>query len=146
MPDPAIQHFRAVLRAIEGGEPVPPDAATWLLSGAHRYVAAAEAGAAVGLDVALGLGRPGRHGWWTTEARDRRNALLCELRRRQFPHLDDGQAARQIATLARRKADPGKAAEPAPSDGNLLLAALCTGLGIPDAKQLRAIFGKSAAP
>lgn len=146
MPDTSITHFRAVLHAIERGEPIPPDAGAWLLSGGHRYIAAAEAGAAMGLDLALGLGKPGRHGWWTAEARERRNALLRELRRRQFPHLDDGEAARQIATLARRKGDPGKTPEPAPSDGNLLMAALCTGLGIPDAKQLRTILGKSAPP
>lgn len=143
MPDPAITHLRAVLQAARCGEPLPPDAAGWLLAGGTRYIAAAEAGNAVGLDVALGLGRPGRHGWWTVEARKRRDALLRELRQRQYPHLDDGEAARQIATLARRANGAAVIVRPAAEANDLLLSALCTGLGIPGAKQLRAIIGKS---
>jgi hypothetical protein len=135
MPDPSMTQLRALMDFAERGG-LPPDITAWLLPGGYRYIAAGEAGAAVGLDVALGLGRPGRHGWWIVEARENRDAFLCEFRQRDYAHLNDAEAAREIAALARRKlyfsSDPR------------LLAALKLGLRVPDAKQLRAIFRKSA--
>ena len=135
MPDPsAINLLRQVIHHARRGQPIPPEAAGWLVAGAQRYEASARAGEAIGLDVALGLGVPGRHGWWTVEARARRDDLLRELRGKRFAHLDDAEAARQIHAMVRLAPQ-----EPA------LSAALSTGLGMPGVKQLKTILGRKSA-
>lgn len=125
-----INQLRATVEIIQRGQPLPPSLAAWLIAGAQRYEGAAMAGDPMGLDVALGLGRPGRHGWWTAEARARRNALLCELRARRFRDLDDGAAARAIAAaLCSPRGDP------------ILMAILATGCSRLGNKQVRRIIG-----
>lgn len=72
------------------------EAASWLASGAAIY----EAGAAEGVTLcqALRIAPPaGQEGWWTTEARARRDDLLREMARRFFP-----ASRRQAADISTR--------------------------------------------
>lgn len=140
MPEPAINLLRKVLHAAERGEPLPRDAAGWLVSRGQLYIAKAEALDPISLDVALGLGRPGRNGWWRQAARARRDGLLRELHRRHMGDLDAGEAAKRIAAMATSLArlNPTKA----DAATALLLAAVCTQIPIPGPKQLRVILRK----
>jgi hypothetical protein len=77
----------------------PPHDAMPFVAAVRRY----EAGAAHGLtlDAALGLAaRQGASGWWTIEARRRRDLKLRALRVTRFAHLKREEAARAIALLA----------------------------------------------
>lgn len=124
-----INQLRATVEIIQRGQLLPPSLAAWLIAGAQRYEGAALAGDPMGLDVALGLGKPGRHGWWTAEARTRRNALLRELRARRFRDLDDCAASRAIAAaLCSPRGDP------------ILMAILATGCSRLGSKQVRRII------
>ena len=96
-----INLLRQVAYHASRGLPLPAELAAWLVVGQQRYERAAQAGQPIGLDVALGLGAPGRHGWWTLEARARRDGLLRALREVRFADVDDAEAARRIQTMFR---------------------------------------------
>lgn len=146
--DTPIGRLRRVAAASARGEPAAPEDAAWFVAAIQRYQAECRSGAGISLDMALGLGRHGSNGWWTVEARDRRNDLIRKIRHRHFAHLDDGQAARHIAAMARNHdASPFRQRQPVAHDPDsleaLLHAALCTTCGFPDARQLKAIIRKS---
>jgi hypothetical protein len=86
---------RLVARLLESGD----EAASWLASGAAIY----EAGAGEGVTLCRALGLtpgPGQEGWWTTEARARRDDLLREMARRFYP--DSRRPAADIASRLTR--------------------------------------------
>jgi hypothetical protein len=63
----------------------------------------AGAGDGVTLDRAFGLApTPGHEGWWTSEARTRRDALLCEIAARFY--ADEPSERRQAEKIAQRLA------------------------------------------
>lgn len=103
-----------------------------------------ESGAPEGLtlDRALGL-TPGPGGlpWWRIEAHRRRDDYIRQTRQRHFADLGVTEAARVIASRARRlQAIAGqRARQEAPGD-ELLTAAMCTGLPFPDAKRVEGIL------
>jgi len=131
MPDAAspMNRLRRIAQALIDGNPVCADDAAWFVAGAIRYEAAA---GTIGLDVALGLGAPGKRGWWTVERQQARDAALAAFRQERLPDLPDTRAAEEIARLARRGAA-------------VLQPILCHG-AIPDTKQLVTILRKSASP
>ena len=131
MPDAAspINRLRRVTQAMIDGNPVSADDAAWFVAGATRYET--EAGM-IGLDAALGLGSPGRRGWWTIEKLQARDAALVAFRRERLRDLTDTQAAIEINRLARRRAS--------------VLQPIYCYAEIPAAKQLVAILRKSASP
>lgn len=131
MPDATspMNRLRRVSQALLTGETVAPDDVAWFVAGATRYEAAA---GTLGLDAALGLGAPGKRGWWSVERQQARDAALAMFRQERLPDLPDTRAAEEIARLARRGAA-------------VLQPILCHG-AIPDAKQIVAILRKSAGP
>lgn len=130
MPDASpMNRLRRVAQSLLTGETVTPDDAAWFAAGATRYEAAA---GTLGLDAALGLGAPGKRGWWTVERQQARDAALAAFRHERLPDLPDTRAAEEIARLARRGAA-------------VLQPVLCHG-AIPDAKQIVTILRKSASP
>jgi len=96
--DAAIALLRR-LAAVAARHAAPDDAARFGVALA-RY----EAGAAQGLtfDAALGLTpRQSKRGWWTVEARQRRDLKIRALRLLRFAELTDAAAAVAIVRLAR---------------------------------------------
>ena len=140
-----IARLRRLAAALDGGRrPVPEDRA-WFLAGVRRYEAACTASVAIGLEQALGLGRHGARGWWSEEARERRDRLLVELRATHFPDLGDTAAAAAIERLARRVAAmPGSARSKMTGSGDpkaeMMAAVLLTGQAVPGAKHLKRIL------
>ncbi len=95
--DASIALLRRVVALVEAYAPAPD--ADQFAAAVHRY----EAGAALGvtLDKALGLAaRQGGCGWWTREARRRRDLKLRALRVTRFAPLKREEAARAIALFA----------------------------------------------
>ena len=129
MPDTPINRLRSTADFLRSGQLPPPDLTAWLIEGVQRYEARALAGDPIGLDAALGLGRPGAHGWWTAEAKEHRNALLVQLRRGRFRDLSDGAASRAICNALRY-----------PGGDPVVRAILDTGCGVLSAKQMRRII------
>lgn len=129
-----INLLRQVAYHASYGLPLPAELAAWFVVGQQRYERAAQAGQPIGLDVALGLGAPGRHGWWTLEARARRDSLLRDLRDVRFADFDDAEAARRIQTMFR-----GGIRHP------LMTEALCSGIAMPGLRQLRTILSRKSA-
>jgi hypothetical protein len=104
MPAP-IERLRRVLEALESGAVPDPDDTAWLITGARTYLRDAPA---VRLDAALGL-HPGwgEAGWWTTGPRAERDAVLAEMDKQLFGHLDIATSAKSIVALARRRQERG---------------------------------------
>jgi hypothetical protein len=75
--------------------------AGWFAAALMVYEAGA--GDGVTLDRAFGLApTPGQEGWWTSEARTRRDALLCEIAARFY--VDEPSQRRQAEKIAQRLA------------------------------------------
>jgi hypothetical protein len=140
MPIVQLRQAAAVLRA--SGDP----AAIWLANAIARY----EEGAAGGetLDGVLGLSRSSGAGpWWVSEARQRRDQALRELRERAFADLAVKDAALAIArAVQRRSTARGPARTQAEKLADQVLVAGCR---LPGRRQVIAIIQgsrKSATP
>jgi hypothetical protein len=127
--------LRRVLAALEAEEPINPEDATWLAQGARAYLRDAPA---IRLDAALGLHpERGNVGWWTSEPRSSRDAVLAEMDRQLYAQLDIPKAAQELVALARRR----NQREPLPLNEAALLAQLArTGRGLPGRKQIENIL------
>ena len=120
-------------------------AAPWFVEAVARYEAEAAEGTT--LDRALGLvPSPGGLPWWKAEAHRRRDETIRQLHQRHFADLGVTEAARRIASRARRlQAIAGqRSGQEVPGD-ELLTAAMCTGLPFPDAKRVEGILRESAS-
>ena len=146
-PDTAIARLRRVAAALSCGKLPAKEDRAWFVKGVHRYQLDHPGSSGKPLELALGLARHGRNNWRTLEARDRRNALIRQLRRRHFAQLDDGRAAKRIAALAEdheaalRRQQPVPV--PHPDSAEALLQAARRAARVPAAKQLKAILRKS---
>jgi hypothetical protein len=113
---------------------IPPHLLQELSAGLTRYFAAGEAGKPISLEVACGISQVGRHSWWTKERKNRRNALLRDLWRRRFPHLEDPwAAAKAMQGLLRRQAI-------APEEDQLVCLVMQHGGSMPGLRQLARIL------
>ena len=133
--------------------PDPVEAIGWLRRAADKLAASGDAdlarlGAAIGrydagrggttLDAECGVDcTTGAGPWWRREHRERRNAVLRQLRAECFPAMDVGEVAAEIIAEASRKTFD--AAKPATRRGALLKAVLQTG-PLPKRRQLKAIL------
>jgi hypothetical protein len=133
-----VDRLRRVLAALESGTAPDPDDAAWLVSGARTYLRDAPA---VRLDAALGL-HPGwgEAGWWTTGPRAERDAVLVDMDRQLFGHLDIATSAKSIVALARRRQERGDVHA---REVRLLDRLNGTCKGVPGAKQVANILRSS---
>lgn len=136
-----IAKLRRVVAALERLQTPAVEDAAWLVGAVQRYEAARRSGIELDMDAALGLGQPGRTGWWSDELRERRDRLLQDLHRRCFSDLSPGRAAAAIVRLARiAEADVSDRRDSADPAYALISRAMMTGQTIPAQRQLKRIL------
>lgn len=131
------ERLHRIVAHSDADQPREPSDEAWLLGAVRQYMASPGPGK---LEAALGLlPRWGQPGWWTTEARADRNALIAALDKQICAAHDIPAAARQIVqmvTARRIKGDEG-----VPPDAAVLLDQIGrTGQGVPGEKQLQTIL------
>ncbi len=98
----AVDRLRKLIPALDDGDADQQ----WLAGGLARYLSDAERG--LSLELALDLSpAPGQAAWWTQEAAQARDAVLCEMAMRFWPDLLPGAQARHIERLALRYSAAG---------------------------------------
>ncbi len=136
-----VDCLRRLVAALEAGEKPATADVVWFAAGAREYLRDAPA---VRLDAALGL-HPGwgEAGWWTTGPRAARDAVLGEIDRQLFGHLDIPTSAKSIVALARRRQERADLPE---QQARLLDRLISAGKGVPGPKQIANILRNSRDP